>query len=236
MTLAEPAPDLPLVELGPLPSPAAGVLVSDVDSTFLTQEVIELVAEHAGTRSEVEDITARAMLGELDFAQSLRERVRTLAGLPADVLTQVRDALVPTPDALEMVRAARDAGWVVALVSGGFHEVIDELARLAGVHVVLANRFEIDDGRLTGRVSGMIVDSAAKRAALAALIGRAHVPAARSIAIGDGANDARMVEAAGVGVAFRAKPALREVADVIVEENSLLAAWEAAQRKLAQHA
>lgn len=227
-------PDPALVALNPLPEQPAGVLVSDVDSTFLTQEVIELVAEYADTRDRVEEITTRAMRGELDFATSLRERVRTLTGLSEDVLAQVRDALVPTPGALEMVRVAREVGWVVALVSGGFHEVIDDLAREAGVHAVLANRFEITGGHLTGEVSGMIVDGTAKRAALGALIGQARVPASRSIAIGDGANDARMVEAAGVGVAFRAKPVLRDVADVIVDEDSLLAAWEAAQQKLAQ--
>ena len=230
---ARPGPsDLSFVELHPLPEHAAGVLVSDVDSTFLTQEVIELVADHAGTRAEVEDITHRAMSGELDFAASLRARVATLAGLPAAVLEEVREALVPTRDALEMVSAARDAGWAVALVSGGFHEVIDPLARDAGVHRVLANRFEIIDGHLTGEVKGMIVDGAAKRAALGALIGATGVPAQRSIALGDGANDRLLLEAAGVGVAFRAKPVLREAADVCVDEESLLAAWRAGLTQL----
>jgi phosphoserine phosphatase len=206
------------------PGPRA-LLVSDVDSTFLTQEVIELVAEHAGTRAEVEEVTTRAMRGELDFAQSLRERVRTLAGLDEGVLAEVRAALVPTPGALELVARAREAGFVTALVSGGFHEAIDELARDAGIDHVLANRFEIEDGHLTGRVTGPIVDARTKRRTLLDLAAQHGIPLARTVAVGDGANDALMVQAAGVGIAFRAKPALAEVADVRLDGPSLLDAW-----------
>lgn len=203
----------------------AGLLVSDVDSTFLTQEVIELVAEHAGVRDRVEEITTAAMRGELDFAQSLRARVALLAGLDESVLAEVRAALVPTPGVLELVRRATADGWVVALVSGGFHEVIDELAAEAGVDHVLANRFEITGGRLTGRVSGPIIDGAAKRRALQEYAATYDVPTARIVAMGDGANDLEMLRAAGTGIAYRAKPALREVADVILDGESLLAAW-----------
>lgn len=216
------------VRLHPLPSAPQGVLISDVDSTFLTQEVIELVAEHAGVRDEVEAITNRAMRGELDFAQSLRTRVATLAELPEDVLDAVRDALVPTPGAFEMVADARARGWAVALVSGGFHEVIDGLAADAGVHCVLANRFGIAAGRLNGCVEGPIIDAAAKARALAQLLVETGADPRRSIAIGDGANDALMVDAAGVGVAFRAKPALRGVADIVADDPSLLVAWKRA--------
>lgn len=205
--------------------PVTGVLVSDVDSTFLTQEVIELVADHAGTRAEVEEVTTRAMRGELDFAASLHARVATLAGLPEEVLAEVRAALVPTPGALELIAAARRAGWVTALVSGGFHEAIDELAARAGVDVVVANRFEVAEGRLTGRVSGEVVTAERKEQVLRELARRHGVPMARTVAIGDGANDALMVRAAGTGIAFRAKPALREVADVQLEGPSLLDAW-----------
>src|SRR5699024_2469077 len=116
-------------------------------------------------------------------------------------------------------------GWVVALVSGGFHEVIDELAAEAGVDHVLANRFEIVDGRLTGRVSGPIIDGAAKRRALEEYAAAYGLPTARIVAMGDGANDREMLRAAGTGIAYRAKPALREVADVILDDESLLAAW-----------
>ncbi|ATG54853.1 phosphoserine phosphatase SerB [Brachybacterium ginsengisoli] len=205
---------------------ATGLLVSDVDSTFLTQEVIELVAEHAGVRDRVEEITTAAMRGELDFSQSLRARVALLEGLEESVLAEVRAALVPTPGALELVRRAKDAGWVVALVSGGFHEVIDDLAAEAGIDHVRANRFEIVDGRFTGAVRGPIIDGTAKRRTLEELAERHGVPAQRIVAMGDGANDREMLLAAGTGIAFRAKPALREVADVTIDGESLLEAWQ----------
>lgn len=205
---------------------ASGLLVSDVDSTFLTQEVIELVAEHAGVRDRVEEITTAAMRGELDFSQSLRARVALLEGLEESVLEQVREALVPTDGALELVARAREAGWVTALVSGGFHEVIDPLAARAGIDHVVANRFEVRQGRFTGKVHGPIIDGTAKLRTLQELSERYGVPASRVVAIGDGANDREMVEAAGVGIAFRAKPALREVADVVIDSSSLLDAWE----------
>ncbi|WP_394216319.1 phosphoserine phosphatase SerB [Brachybacterium vulturis] len=207
------------------PVPATGLLVSDVDSTFLTQEVIELVAEHAGVRDQVEEITTAAMRGELDFAQSLRARVALLEGLEESVLAEVRAVLVPTPGALELVRRAQDAGWVTALVSGGFHEVIDELAARVGIDHVRANRFEIVQGRFTGKVTGPIIDGVAKRHTLEELARRYSVPAAQIVALGDGANDREMLAAAGTGIAFRAKPALREVADVVIEGPSLLEAW-----------
>ena len=207
------------------PAVATGLLVSDVDSTFLTQEVIELVAEHAWVRDRVEEITTAAMRGELDFSQSLRARVALLEGLDETVLAQVREVLVPTPGALELVRRAKAAGWVTALVSGGFHEVIDELAAEAGIDHVRANRFEIVEGRFTGRVSGPIIDGEAKRRTLEELGQRYAVPTERIVAMGDGANDRQMLEAAGTGIAFRAKPALREIADVQIDGESLLAAW-----------
>lgn len=202
-----------------------GLLVSDVDSTFLTQEVIELVAEHAGVRDEVEAITTAAMRGELDFSQSLRARVALLEGLDEGVLATVRASLVPTPGALELMRRAREAGWVTALVSGGFHEVIDELAAEVGIDHVLANRFEITGGRFTGQVTGEIVDGSVKRRTLEELAVRYGVPAGRIVALGDGANDREMLTAAGTGIAWHAKPALREVADVELDGDSLLQAW-----------
>ena len=209
----------------PTARPVTGLLVSDVDSTFITQEVIELVAEHAGVRDQVEEITTAAMRGELDFAQSLRARVALLEGLDESVLAAVRGVLIPTPGALELVRRAKAAGWVTALVSGGFHEVIDELAAEIGIDHVRANRFEITGGRFTGRVSGPIIDGTAKRRALEEFAAQHQVPTARIIALGDGANDREMLEAAGTGIAFRAKPALREIADVEIDGESLLDAW-----------
>ena len=211
-----------------------GLLVSDVDSTFLTQEVIELVADHAGVRAEVEAITTAAMRGELDFSQSLRARVALLEGLEESVLAEVRAALVPTPGALELMRRAQRAGWITALVSGGFHEVIDELAAEAGIDHVRANRFEIVGGRFTGKVQGEIIDGHAKRRTLEELAERYGIPAAHVIAVGDGANDREMLAAAGTGIAFRAKPALREIADVVLEGPSLLAAWPHLEAALAR--
>lgn len=211
-------------------SAPVGLLVSDVDSTFLTQEVIELVADRAGTRAQVQDVTERAMRGELDFAQSLHARVATLAGLSEDVLADVRGELVPTPGAIELFTRAREAGWVTALVSGGFHEVIDPLARSVGVSHVLANRFEVADGRLTGRVAGPVVDRAAKARTLRGLAQRHGIERGATVAMGDGANDIDMVTAAGTGIAFRPKPALREVADVVLEGPSLLDAWPVLER------
>ena len=213
-----------------------GLLVSDVDSTFLTQEVIELVAEHAGVRERVEEITTAAMRGELDFSQSLRARVALLEGLDESVLGSVREILEPTPGALELVRRAKQEGWVTALVSGGFHEVIDELAAEAGIDHVRANRFEIVDGRFTGKVLGPIIDGVAKREALEEFAELHGVPRERIVAMGDGANDREMLIAAGTGIAFRAKPALREVADVVLDGESLWDAWphlEAAAGKAA---
>src|SRR5699024_546785 len=179
-----------------------------------TQEVIELVAEHAGVRDRVEEITTAAMRGELDFAQSLRARVALLEGLEESVLEQVREALVPTDGALELVARARAAGWVTAT------------AARAGIDHVVANRFEIRQGRFTGEVLGPIIDGTAKLRTLQQLSERYGVPASRVVAIGDGANDRQMLEAAGVGIAFRAKPALREVADAVIDSRSLLDAWE----------
>ena len=208
-----------------LATPATGLLVSDVDSTFLTQEVIELIADHAGVREQVEEITTAAMRGELDFSASLRARVALLAGLDSAVLAAVRDELVPTPGAVDLVSRAREAGWVVALVSGGFHEVIDPLAEEAGIHHVLANRFAVQDGVLTGEVHGPIIDGVAKREALEAFAQQHEVPRDRIVAVGDGANDREMLLAAGTGIAFRAKPALRDVADVLIQDQDLLQVW-----------
>lgn len=215
-------------------STATGLLISDVDSTFLTQEVIELVAEYAGVRDEVERITTAAMRGELDFSQSLRARVKLLEGLDESVLAQARSVLVPTDGAVELMRRAKAAGWVTALVSGGFHEVIDELAAEVGIDHVVANRFGMSEGRFTGEVEGPIVDGTAKLATLRELSARHGVPTERIVALGDGANDRAMIGAAGTGIAWRAKPALREIADVILEGPSQMEAWpylEAAARR-----
>jgi phosphoserine phosphatase len=192
------------------------LVVMDVDSTLIQDEVIELLAAHAGRQAEVEQVTARAMAGELDFAQSLHERVACLAGLPVDVLARTRDAVRLTPGARTLVRTLRRLGFTVALVSGGFAEIVEPLADELGIRLTSANRLEVAGGRLTGRVLGEVVDRAGKAAALRRFAEAERIPLSRTIAVGDGANDVDMLVAAGLGIAFNAKPLVREQADASV--------------------
>lgn len=198
--------------LGPV-----GLLVMDVDSTLITGEVIEMLAEHAGTRAEVAAVTERAMRGEIDFAESLRARVATLTGVPATALAEVLQRVELSPGASALVARAREHGATVGLVSGGFAEVVNPLAALLGISHVRANSLEIADGRLTGRVLGPVVDRAAKAAALLEWAGQLGVDPAATVAVGDGANDLDMLAAAGLGVAYRAKPVVAAAADVSIE-------------------
>lgn len=192
------------------------LVVMDVDSTVIQDEVIDLLAEEAGVLDAVASITERAMTGDLDFAASLRERVALLAGLDASVLDRVRARIRLTPGARTLCRTLNALGYRVALVSGGFHEVVDSIGADLGVHAVRANRLEIADGRLTGAVAGAIIDRAGKRLALEAFAREFGIPMQRTIAIGDGANDVDMLVAAGLGVAFNGKAAAREAADAAV--------------------
>ncbi len=205
--------------LGPGAGPIA--LVLDVDSTLIQDEVIELIADHAGTREEVQRVTEAAMRGELDFAGSLHARVATLAGLPEDVLEAVRSAVRLTPGARTLVTTLVDAGHVVGLVSGGFIEVVAPLAEALGIETVRANSLEIVDGRLTGKVHGEVVDRAAKADFLTRLAATSGVEEDRTVAVGDGANDLDMMAAAQLGIAFCAKPAVREQADATIDERDL---------------
>lgn len=182
------------------------LVVTDVDSTFITAEVIELLAARAGAREQVAEITERAMRGELDFAASLHERVATLAGLPVSVFADVLDEVELTPGAAELVAELQARGWPIALVSGGFAEVVEPLAASLGIEHVRANRLEVTGGHLTGRVTGEVVDRAAKERALREFAAAFDVPLGLTIAIGDGANDLDMLGAAGLGIAFNAKP------------------------------
>lgn len=192
------------------------LVVMDVDSTLIQQEVIEMLAAHAGREDEVRAVTERAMRGELDFAESLRERVRALAGLDEAVLREVRDAVVLTPGARTLVRTLKRLGFTVALVSGGFIEIVGPIAAELRIDHAEANRLEIVDGRLTGNVLGDIIDRAGKARALARFAEEAGLPLARTVAIGDGANDLDMLAVAGLGVAFNAKPVVREQAHTAV--------------------
>ena len=189
------------------------LIVMDVDSTLIRDEVIDLIAGHAGCEAEVAAVTERAMRGELDFAESLRERVALLAGLPVEVLDEVRSAVRLTPGARTLVATLRDLGLSIGVVSGGFLEVVAPLAAELGITYVHANRLEVADGRLTGRIDGPIVDRAGKAETLRAWAAAEGLPLTRTIAIGDGANDLDMLAAAGLGIAFNAKPAVRASAD-----------------------
>ena len=206
-----------LARLGP------GLLVMDADSTLIEQEVIELIAERAGTREQVAAVTARAMRGELDFADSLRERVATLRGVPEPVFAQVLAEVRPTTGAVELIGALHARGFRVGVVSGGFEEVVVPLAERLGIDHVAANRLEVVEGRLTGRVLGRIVDRQEKVRCLLTWAQQDGVPMERTIAVGDGANDLGMLEAAGLGVAFCAKPVVVEQADAAIHVRDLRA-------------
>jgi phosphoserine phosphatase len=192
---------------------AKRLIVFDVDSTLIQQEVIEMLAARAGAEEAVSAITDAAMRGELDFAESLHQRVGTLAGLPAEVLDEVADDVELTPGARTTIRTLRRLGYHVGVVSGGFRQVIQPLADELMLDFVAANVLEVVDGKLTGRVVGEIVDRAGKAKALRDFASQAGVPMAQTVAVGDGANDIDMLAAAGLGIAFNAKPALRKVAD-----------------------
>ena len=192
---------------------AKRLIVFDVDSTLIQGEVIEMLAARAGAEAQVAAITEAAMRGELDFEESLRERVATLAGLPAAVVDEVADELELTAGARTTIRTLRRLGFHCGVVSGGFRQVIDPLAHELMLDYVAANTLEIVDGKLTGRVIGPVVDRPGKAKALREFADQAGVPMEQTVAVGDGANDIDMLAAAGLGVAFNAKPALREVAD-----------------------
>lgn len=195
---------------------ARHLVVMDVDSTLITGEVIELLADHAGTRAEVTEITERAMRGELDFAASLHARVAALAGLPVAVFDDVLAAVELSPGAEELVAELARRDWPLGLVSGGFVEVVAPLAARLGITRFRANALETQDGMLTGRVRGPVVDRAAKADFLRELAAAEQIPLDRTVAIGDGANDLDMIAVAGFGVAFNAKPVVCAQADAVL--------------------
>lgn len=195
---------------------AQRLVVMDVDSTLIQGEVIEMLAAHASCEQQVAEVTEAAMRGEIDFSEALRSRVALLEGVDAAALDQVYDSLVYSKGARTMVRTLKRLGYRFALVSGGFTQVIERIAAELGIDYWAANTLEVRDGLLTGRVTGPIVDRAGKATALRHFAERAGIPIANTVAIGDGANDLDMLGAAGLGIAFNAKPVVRDAADTSV--------------------
>ncbi|MDK3258230.1 phosphoserine phosphatase SerB [Blastococcus capsensis] len=197
------------------------LIVLDVDSTLVRGEVIDELAARAGRAAEVARITAAAMNGELDFAKSLRARVAVLAGLPVEVLDEVREHLVLTPGARTLIRTLQRLGFRCGIVSGGFTQITDPLAESLGLDFAAANTLEVVDGRLTGGLVGEIVDRPGKARALARFAEQYGIPLEQTVAVGDGANDLDMLNAAGLGIAFNAKPIVREQAHTALNQPYL---------------
>ena len=192
------------------------LIVMDVDSTLVQGEVIEMLAEHAGCDAEVARVTERAMRGEVDFEESLRDRVALLEGLDASALDRVYDGIELAPGARTLVRTLKRLGYRFAMVSGGFTQITDRIAADLGFDFAAANELEIVDGKLTGRIVGDVVDRAGKADALRRFAAEVGVDVSAVIAIGDGANDLDMLNAAGLGIAYNAKPVVQQAADTAV--------------------
>jgi phosphoserine phosphatase len=197
------------------------LVVLDVDSTLIENEVIELLAAHAGVKDQVAAITERAMRGELDFSASLRERVATLKGLPTSLFDQVREEITVTPGVPDLIKAVKTHGGWIGVVSGGFHEVLDPLAESLSLDFWVANRLEANDGLLTGNILGEIVDAEAKARMLSRWAHEKGVPLENCVAIGDGANDLKMMAVAGISIAFNAKPIVREQARFSIDVRDM---------------
>jgi phosphoserine phosphatase len=201
------------VQRGGLHRRAMRLVVMDVDSTLVNGEAIDLLADRAGCAAKVAELTAAAMRGKLDFTAALRERVALLAGLDAAVLDDVRAELRLAPGARTLIRTLRRLGYKCGIVSGGFTQFTDGLAADLDLDFAAANTLEIAGGKLTGQVTGPIIDRAGKATALRDFAARSGVPLSQTVAVGDGANDLDMIAAAGLGIAFNAKPAVRDAAD-----------------------
>jgi phosphoserine phosphatase len=209
------------IERAGLARRAKRLIVFDVDSTLVQGEVIEMLAAHAGVAPKVREITEAAMRGELNFTESLQRRVALLAGLPESVLAEVASSITLTPGARTTVRTLKRLGFRCGVVSGGFRRIIDSIVDELGLDFAAANELEIVDGKLTGRVVGEVIDREGKAVALRRFAARYDVPLAQCVAVGDGANDIDMLRAAGMGIAFNAKPALKEVADTALSHPYL---------------
>ncbi|MDP5030007.1 MAG: phosphoserine phosphatase SerB [Paraglaciecola sp.] len=200
---------------------AAGLLLMDMDSTVIACECIDDIAMLAGVGEQVSAVTAQAMQGKLDFAQSLRTRVACLTDADESILQTVRDALPLMPGVANLVKVLKHYNWKVAIASGGFTYFADYLAERLELDAAMANKLEIIDGKLTGKVDGDIVDAQVKAHTLLALADKWSIPHSQTIAMGDGANDLVMMDAAALGVALHAKPIVREKADIAIRRGGL---------------
>lgn len=194
----------------------------DVDSTLINEEVIDLIAAKAGVSEQVSQITTAAMSGNLDFSESLIKRVALLSGVSTTFLNEVQNEITLTNGAVDLIKTLLGKGDVVAVVSGGFTEVITPLLASLKIKDFKANSLQIIDGRLTGKVQGPIIDRRAKAEFLREIAAIHQIPLAHTVAVGDGANDIDMIQNAGVGIAFCAKPALIEVADRVIINRDLM--------------
>ena len=204
----------------------AGLLIMDVDSTLIQEEGIDLLGELAGSGAEVANITHRAMNGELDFTEALAARVALLAGLPDTVFATIRKQIHFTHGVRELVDTLHARGWKVGVVSGGFHETVDELADELGLDYVKANHLEIADGMLTGKVVGEVVTKDVKLASLKKWATELGLELSQTVAVGDGANDLPMILASGIGIAFNAKAVVREQAPYQINTPNLALALD----------
>ncbi|MEW7312343.1 phosphoserine phosphatase [Buttiauxella gaviniae] len=214
---------LDVAPLGKIPHlRTPGLLVMDMDSTAIQIECIDEIAKLAGTGEMVAEVTERAMRGELDFTASLRQRVGTLKGANASILRQVRDELPLMPGLTSLVLKLESLGWKVAIASGGFTFFAEYLREKLHLHAVVANELEICDGKLTGEVIGQIVDAQFKAETLKRLADKYEIPVAQTVAIGDGANDLPMIQSAGLGIAFHAKPKVNEKTEITIRHADLM--------------
>ena len=200
---------------------AKRLVMLDMDSTLIVQEVIDLLAAKAGVAEEVSAITQKAMAGEMDFAQSLQARVSLLAGLNESILSEVRGEITLTQGAERLIQTLHLKGHKVGVVSGGFIDVIEPILKDLEIDFYQANKLQVLNGKLTGKIEGAIIDRSAKLEALITFARNEGVPMSQTVAIGDGANDLDMIQAAGLGIAFNAKPKVAAAAATTIRSSDL---------------